>query len=482
MLTLCARNNIKNNRRAAVPPKIDMLLESIGLMRHVVPQDNNSFFRCVSQCMFLTQSFHPVVRQHLLQYSKLKSEEFSHISQTSVHEYAKIITDKQLDGDLLDMHIASKVYNINIAFYLDAHPFIPIIIETPNPIKKLSICLNFEGTYDLVLIKESVANLSFNQAIVYEMIYNNVFKLSGVHFAMKEMLYDRKLIPCVQTNNPVSLEKRAVCTDMKELIQSGITPFPFKVAKALSPKLYRNTEYDIWLNIKREKFHGKWNNREFKEGTNCLVAIDNKDYHCYIQRINGKNDLVEVYVKNLTRKIFVEFDKLKLIPVEEDIDTDGSLQVNQVSSTADNGNGFIFQDTEQHGNPIQFNNPGFIHGALPGQVFPPSCYVQQYQQQPVFSMDSPNIPNNSNMVPWYMSTPPPQVLPIPPPNWILGQNTPKVIGPHGQPISWYCVNQPTMCMQCSNNGEESGVTMDSNHAYQPWPVSEFDVPINEFQQ
>lgn len=485
MLTLCARNNAHHKR--TMTPRIDNLLESIGLMRHIVPKDNNSLFRCISHCVFLTQSFHMVVRQHLLQYSKLQTEEFSRISQMSVNQYEKMITDSKLDGKLFDMHIAAKMYKINIECYVDTHPFIPIIIETPNSLKKLSICLNSEGTYDLVFIKESVANLSLSQAIIYEIIYNNVFKLSGVHFAMKEMLYERKSIPCPIINDAVSLEKRATCTDMKELITSGITPFPFKVAKALSPKLYRNTEYDIWLNTKRDKFYGKWNNREFKEGSKCLVSINNQDYHCYIQCIGGKNDLVEVYVKNLTQKMFVEFDKLKLISVEEDVKEridEPPLQVNRVSSTPNNGNGFICE------NPNLLKNSGSIHGPevhriLPDQVFPHLRYVQQFQQQPIISTNSPNFTNNNNIMhPWGISTStPPHVLPIPPTNFI---DTSKAVGgPHIQSmqlIPWYCVSQPStssMCVQYNNDEEKSGMAMDSNHAYQPGLVPEFDVPFNQ---
>lgn len=251
MLTLSVRNRSKSKRTPT--PKIDELLESIGLMRHVVPRDGNSLFRCISQCVFLTQSCYMIVRRHLLQFSTLQMKDFNQMTQLSVSKYEKKITDTKLDGELLDMRIAAKFYNISIAFYVDAHPFMPLIIETPNSVKTLNICLNYEGSYDLVLIKETVLNISLCQAIVYEMLYNNVFKLSGVDFAVKEMLFERNLPPS-RSNDRISLEKRATCMDMKELLEFGITPFPFKVAKALTPKLYRNTEYDIWLNNKREKF------------------------------------------------------------------------------------------------------------------------------------------------------------------------------------------------------------------------------------
>jgi len=507
MLTLSVRN--KNKSRKIPTPRIDELLESVGLMRHVVPRDGNSLFRCISQCVFLTQSCHMIVRQQLLQYSTLQTKEFTQMTQLSVDKYTKKVSDTKIDGELLDMRIAAKIYNISIAFYVDSNPFMPFIIETPNAVKTLNICLNYEGTYDLVLAKESVVNISFCQAIIYEMLYNNVFKLSGVDFAVKEMLYDRYL-PASKSNDQISLEKRATCTDMKELLECGITPFPFKVAKALTPKLYRNTEYDIWLNNKKEKFYGRWNNWEFKEGSKCMVSIGTQGYHCYIQRIHGKNEPVEVYVKDLAQKIYVDYDKLKLIPVEEDMvdSIDGPIQVSQMSSTTVDYNHFVFQGPEQY--ETQFQYSGFIqgptiHGIFPGQIFHPSCYVNQYQQQLALPIAPSNLTNSENAIhPWYISTPPPilsndfhlfneQIILLEPPSNLnkngISQNFMETLSkstrPHDQPMlpPLYCDQQssaPCNCLQC-NNVEES-VTMDSNHAYQPWLVPEFDVPTDELHQ
>ncbi|CAH1736450.1 putative bifunctional UDP-N-acetylglucosamine transferase and deubiquitinase ALG13 [Aphis gossypii] len=506
MLTLSVRNRSKSKRIQT--PKIDELLESVGLMRHVVPRDGNSLFRCISQCVFLTQSCHMIVRQQLLQFSLLQTKEFIEMTQLSVEKYANKITDTKIDGELLDMRIAAKIYKINIVFYVDSYPFIPLNIETPNAIKTLNICLNYEGTYDLVLVKESVVNISFCQAIIYEMLYNNVFKLSGVDFAVKEMLFDRKL-PASRSSDRISLEKRATCTDMKELLEYGITPFPFKVAKALTPKLYRNTEYDIWLNNKKEKFYGRWNNWEFKEGSKCMVSIGTQKYYCYIQRIHGKNEPVEVYVKDLAQKMFVEYDQLKLIPVEQNMREliESPIQINQVSSTIVDCNEFIFRGPEQcETPPVQYSgiiHGPTIHGIFPGQIFHPS-YVQQHLALPMSSL---NLTNNENVMhPWYMSTPPPilsnnfhpfneqMILLEPLPN-NLNKNciSPNFVetlskstgGPHVQPIlsPFHCGHQP--CTPCScvqfNNGEES-VAMDSNHAYQPWLVPEFDEPANELHQ
>lgn len=42
------------------------------------------------------------------------------------------------------------------------------------------------------------------------------------------------------------LEMRDNCRNVKDLLNYGITPFPYKVAKSLDPNIYRNVEYDTW--------------------------------------------------------------------------------------------------------------------------------------------------------------------------------------------------------------------------------------------
>ena len=34
--------------------------------------------------------------------------------------------------------------------------------------------------------------------------------------------------------------------NVKDLLDFGITPFPYKVAKSLDMEIYRNVEYDTW--------------------------------------------------------------------------------------------------------------------------------------------------------------------------------------------------------------------------------------------
>lgn len=40
---------------------------------------------------------------------------------------------------------------------------------------------------------------------------------------------------------------------VRQLLDEGITPFPYKVAKSLDPSIYRNVEYDTWSEYRKEQ-------------------------------------------------------------------------------------------------------------------------------------------------------------------------------------------------------------------------------------
>jgi len=52
------------------------------------------------------------------------------------------------------------------------------------------------------------------------------------------------------------------------LCYTGITPFPYKVAKSLDPYMYRNIEFDSWNDVRKEakRFNVYANDYNFKVG------------------------------------------------------------------------------------------------------------------------------------------------------------------------------------------------------------------------
>lgn len=55
----------------------------------------------------------------------------------------------------------------------------------------------------------------------------------------------------------------------------GITPFPYKVAKALDPDIYRNIEFDSWSDCRKEIQSKMWfSKNERLQVCISLVSVD----------------------------------------------------------------------------------------------------------------------------------------------------------------------------------------------------------------
>lgn len=165
---------------------------------------------------------------------------------------------------------------------------------------------------------------SFLSAIVYNILYTNVFKLPDVPYAVERMLHDQEEMSTLplpddpsryktQSGEIVSFDSSSVTdcvlkdpktchfhnqvdfeevvmenkdaitvinrTDepgrlkifkpidgflhkmdkscVRQLLDERITPFPYKVAKALDRSIYRNTEFELWSEHRKEQ-RMKW--------------------------------------------------------------------------------------------------------------------------------------------------------------------------------------------------------------------------------
>ena len=71
---------------------------------------------------------------------------------------------------------------------------------------------------------------------------------------------------CVNSSNicvhSIQLQRKGIIVDsllddgevnVKDLLMKGVTPFPYKVAKSLDPNIYRNVEFDVWIDFRRGK-------------------------------------------------------------------------------------------------------------------------------------------------------------------------------------------------------------------------------------
>ncbi|KAL1459293.1 hypothetical protein WDU94_011294 [Cyamophila willieti] len=334
--------------------ELESWFTSLGLYRKFIARNESCIFRAVSDTRFLTQSYYRFVHRDLLEYTeKLCSSQFLLFSQQNELTKEKYL--EQLKNPLyykpspIDLCIISRMYGYNFKLFCK-------IDEPPVEIKScilnqttIMMYTDFESVYDLVYTKERYAALAFCQHIVYEVYYKYVFKLDDIDYAVRKMLCQEmsptRLVPgysdvidsegfCPNLNidkqvmplNAVyakRFEMRAKCGNMRRLLEIGITPFPYKVAKALDPDIYRNIEFDVWVEQKRGSRSGLeiWANSRFVPGVKCIVRFPNGEgATCHIQDVLSDTNEVKVYVVKETQ------GKMMTVPMEW-LETLGQNQV-----------------------------------------------------------------------------------------------------------------------------------------------------------
>ncbi|XP_050330786.1 uncharacterized protein LOC126759737 isoform X1 [Bactrocera neohumeralis] len=109
---------------------------------------------------------------------------------------------------------------------------------------------------------------------------------------------------------------------VRQLLQEGITPFPYKVAKALDPNMYRNIEFDAWNEQRKEQKLQNWYNGDtnFKVGAKCHVKLcksENDVYTCHIQEIAVDKGYCIVFIEQLGEKRLVPYESLTPLPPDQ---------------------------------------------------------------------------------------------------------------------------------------------------------------------
>ncbi|KAJ8975252.1 hypothetical protein NQ317_012468 [Molorchus minor] len=262
------------------PGAVDNWLDSLGLYRKNVAYDETCLFRAVSEQLFDCQIYHERVRGECLAYARKNFSEFSHHveSEQKWHDHL----------ELLEKHMV--------------------------------ICRNIE--IDIVSRK-------YKGSIIYKILYEDVFLIPNVDDIVNAMLYDKNIM----TQHELLSEKNKISEDINNneasgavspvevkspsalpLLACNVAPFPFKVAKALDPKIYRNIEYDSWGEVRREMRLGEWYYGDDKLilGTRCILNIPEKNeiHDCYIQEIIKEKNKCVVYLTQLAERRLVNYSDL----------------------------------------------------------------------------------------------------------------------------------------------------------------------------
>ncbi|CAB3381277.1 Hypothetical predicted protein [Cloeon dipterum] len=290
------------------PDPIDVALENEGLCRKLMPRDGNTIFRAVSDQLYGTQAYQNEVKEIMLLYFYEKHEELQ-----------QIITNYQSCNTFIDYITHKMVCAVECCFRTGVHLF----DETGNAIyyesasakiepkkKVIKLAVDRQLCWDSVYPIDYFKVQGICQSLLYEGLYENVFNLKNVFFAVETMLgkpkknlqQASKMSPNKETMLSLLTNKfkdSDLTLDLKVLIDMGIPPFPYKVAKSLSPYVYRNTEYDVCAAIKGSNSENISKNFLF-EGCKCIIhKRSNYRYYGYVQRLFPELGKAVVFVEQL---------------------------------------------------------------------------------------------------------------------------------------------------------------------------------------
>ncbi|ETE63247.1 UDP-N-acetylglucosamine transferase subunit ALG13-like protein, partial [Ophiophagus hannah] len=265
---------------------MDEYLGSQGLYRKLTAKDATCLFRAISEQVYACQIHHMAVRNACVSFMRKNQINFESYVEGSFEKYLQ---------------------------------------RLGNP--KILLCCSGNGHYDSVYTKQFQANAAICQAVLYELLYKNVFKVDKEELKTALEMFRNG---AKKNRNSASvgsedahfdcLPDRASRNAPEKRLEdwppeSPRMPFPYKVLKALDPEIYRNIEFDVWLESRKELqktdylvFAG----RQYYLGDKCQVRLETggKYYNAHIQDV-GQDNMVTVFIEELAEKHVVPLVNLK---------------------------------------------------------------------------------------------------------------------------------------------------------------------------
>ncbi|NXD15167.1 OTUD4 protein, partial [Nothocercus nigrocapillus] len=215
---------------------------------------------------------------------------------------------------------------------------------------QILLCCSGNGHYDSVYTKQFQANAAICQAVLYEILYKDVFAMDeeelrsavemfrsgskknrnngsvGSEDANFDCLPEKvsKISPEKRmedwegndSDNPPEEKFKQGTEEAKPPENPSKMPFPYKVLKALDPEIYRNVEFDVWLDSRKElqkTDYMVFAGRQYYLGDKCQVRLEpgGKYYNAHIQEVGQDGNTVTVFIEELAEKHMVPLANLK---------------------------------------------------------------------------------------------------------------------------------------------------------------------------
>ncbi|NXF44575.1 OTUD4 protein, partial [Oceanites oceanicus] len=329
---------------------MDEYLGSLGLYRKMTAKDASCLFRSVSEQLFSSQIHHVEVRKACASFMRQHQHKFDSYVEGSFEKYLERLGDPKVRLIVL--------FQVLFFFCLPRQDFImyrypgkPPTYATDNGFEdKILLCCSGNGHYDSVYTKQFQENAAICQAVLYEILYKDVFGMDeeelrsavevfrsgskknrnsgsvGSEDANFDCLHEKvsrnpseKRVDDWEgndTDNPQEDKFKQGIEEEKPPENPSKMPVPYKVLKALDPEIYRNVEFDVWLDSRKElqkTDYMVFAGRQYYLGDKCQVRLEpgGKYYNAHIQEVGQDGNTLTVFVEELAEKHTVPLANLK---------------------------------------------------------------------------------------------------------------------------------------------------------------------------
>ncbi|XP_029931658.1 OTU domain-containing protein 4 [Myripristis murdjan] len=313
---------------------MDDYLKSIGLQRKKIAKDGSCLFRAVAEQVLHSQSLHTKVRAKCVEFLKHNRESYEAFVEGNFEEYLCKLQDPQHWVGEVEINALAVMYKRD--FFIFQEPGKPAINITDKNFKDtVQLCFLNGNHYDSVYPISHVRSAAICQSILYELLYDRVFKVERSALSVcqrvprsSDVPTDDTLPPCAssdesdaETGQPLWLEEGTSTTAPRHnghnyRGRGRGRHLPERVKRSLNPALYRNVEYDVWTKSKRAQQKMDFciaAGMQYTVGDRCQVRLDNsgRSYSATIKEVSPSNGPVMVYIEELGRKQSVSLWNLR---------------------------------------------------------------------------------------------------------------------------------------------------------------------------
>ncbi|CAJ1085750.1 OTU domain-containing protein 4 isoform X2 [Xyrichtys novacula] len=219
-------------------------------------------------------------------------------------------------------------------FQIFQEPGRPAVNITDNNFKdKVRLCFLNGNHYDSVYPVSRIKNAALCQSILFELLYDDVFKADKSSLGVcqkgttrpRDPLIDDNMVTCassdesdVDAGEPVWVDNGTSTTAPRHNNRGRGRgrALSERVWRSLNPTLLRNIEYDVWLKTKRAQQKLDYSiaaGMQFSVGDRCQVSLEGsgRSYNATVKEVPSDNGLVTVFVEELGKRQCVPLWRLR---------------------------------------------------------------------------------------------------------------------------------------------------------------------------